>query len=135
MNLSIDLSQYETVKESIDAAQEFLLGHGFTVIRHADRYFDFMKDDKFGHFTIDTSEMRGYNLTSVWKPSRENGTGARMQEEPEFKFSIDAFKGTLNCRPSWIRGTPVFYRDLHDFVSNSYWKNKGLIVHTPGDSS
>ena len=135
MKNSIDLTQYETTKERIDATQEFLLGHGFTVIRHSDKFFDFMKDDKFGHFTIDTFELRGFNLTSVWKPSRENGTGARMQEEPSFEFSIDAFKGTLNCRPSWIRGTPVFYKGLHDFVSNNYWKDKGLIVHLPGDSS
>lgn len=135
MKLFIDLTQHETVKESVDATQEFLLGHGFTIIRHADQYFDFMKDDKFGHFTIDTSPMRGFNLSSVWKPSRENGTGARMQEEPSFEFSIDAFKGTLNGRPSWISGNPVFYKDLHDFVSNSYWKNKGLIVHLPGESS
>lgn len=131
-SLFINLAEYDTVKESVDATMDWLLSHGFTVIRHSDRYFDFMYGEgNFGHFTVDTFETMGFYLCSIWKPCYHAGTGTRMRE-PTFRFSIDDFINTAKSRkPGWISGSVTYYRDLDDFVASNYWKDKGLKVHYP----
>jgi len=109
MNRLLDLSQYYNngdlqQAEAVTAAREFLLGHGFTVIQYHEHWFDYMLDNKFAHFSTDTWKYHGFNLSSSYKPSRQNGTGARLHEEGSWEFSLEAFKNALNFHISkrWL---------------------------------
>ena len=132
MSNVINLGKLDTTKERVDAAMDFLLEHGFTVIRHSDKYFDFMYNEgEFGHFTINTFETMGFDLITIWKPCRNAGTGAGGGE-PSFEFTIDNFINVAKSgKPSWVSGPVTYYKDLVDFVNSSYWKDKGLKVHYP----
>lgn len=126
---SIDLIDYETQEEGIEAAKQFLLGHGFTIIQYSDRYFDFMLDNRFGHFSVD--HYGAFSLSSVYKPSRAHGTGCQVDDHI-WDVSLDAFKGALNSTVHCNGSGPAFYRDLDDRVANHWAKNKpSFQVHYP----
>ncbi len=130
---SIDLAPYPTQEGAIEAAKQFLLGHGFTIIQHSDLYFDFMLDDRFGHFTIATHF--GYSLNSSYKPGREAGTGCQFVDHA-FEFSLAQFEGALNYTLSSVRRDEIkFYRDLDDRVAQHWAKDKPsfLVTHPQVD--
>jgi hypothetical protein len=118
----------------IEATKQFLLGHGFTIIQYSDRYFDYMKNDKFGHFTVD--HYHAYSLSSSYKPCRAAGTGCQYTNEC-FEFTLDMFKGALNFVLPSVRHDDVsFYRDLDDRVAKHWAKDHDTfeVIHPREDS-
>ena len=131
---SIDLAPYPTQEGAIEAAKQFLLGHGFTIIQYSDRYFDYMLDNRFAHFTVATHF--GYSLSSSYKPCRAAGTGCQYTDE-SFQFSLDMFKGALNYLLPNIRRDDVgFYKDLDQRVDMHWAKGKDTfkVTHPQEDS-
>lgn len=119
-NHSIDLSRCDSQEDGIEATKQFLLGHGYTIIQYSPRYFDYSKDNRFGHFTVDG--MGGFSLSSSYKPSRHNGTGCQVADH-DWEFSLVAFENALN-NTVHCRGDVSFYRDIADRVANHWAKDK-----------
>jgi hypothetical protein len=106
----------------IEATKQFLLGHGFTIIQYSDRYFDYMKNDRFGHFTVDS--YNAFSLSSSYKPCRAAGTGCQSVDHA-WAFSLAEFERTLNYLLPSVRGDDVtFYRNLDDRVAQHWAKDK-----------
>ena len=120
MKISIDLTQYETEEEGIEAAKQFLLGHGFTIIQHNPRWFDYMKGNKFAHFTVDS--YHAYSISSSYKPSTHGGTGSQVADHA-WEFNLAQFGNALNYVLSSVRGTVKFYKDLDDRIANHWAKD------------
>jgi hypothetical protein len=128
MNQSIDLSQYDTLEEGVEAAKQFLLEHGFTIIQHSPRYFDFMLDNKFGHFTVDS--YGAYSLSSVYRPSSTNGTGCQVKDH-FWEFSVGDAKSALNNTQHCETGSTVaFYGSLEQRIRD-HWAKGLIVVHYP----
>jgi len=133
-SLTIDLINCETQEEGIEIAKKFLLRNGFTIIQYSDRYFDFMKDNKFGHFTVD--HFNAYSLSSSYKPCSWAGTGCQAVDHA-WKFSLAQFEGTLNFVLSSVRDPVNFYRDLDERVKMHWAKDKEtfLVTYPPTPES
>jgi hypothetical protein len=131
--LSIDLAQYATQEEGIEATKQFLLGHGYTIIQYSPRYFDYSKNDRFGHFTVDS--YGAFSLSSCYKPSRQNGTGCQTVDH-EWKFNIAQFENTMN-NTQHCRDRVTFYRDIADRVANHWAKDKDTfeVIYPPTPQS
>lgn len=111
--LSIDLTRCDTQEEGIEVAKQFLLRNGFTIIQYAPRYFDFMKGNKFGHFTVDS--YSAFSLSSSYKPCSHAGTGCQVVDHA-WKFSLAQFESTLNFVAHFVNGSVGFYKDLDERV-------------------
>ncbi len=120
-SLTINLERCETREEGIEVAKQFLLRNGFTIIQYSPRYFDFMKDNKFGHFSVDHSSS--YSLSSSYKPCSWAGTGCQAVDNC-WKFSLAQFEGALNFVLSTVRDPVNFYRDLDERVAKHWAKDK-----------
>jgi hypothetical protein len=114
----------------IEATKQFLLGHGFTIIQYSDRYFDYMENDKFGHFTVDS--YHAFSLSSSYKPCSHAGTGCQAVDHA-WKFSLAQFEGTLNFVLSSVRDPVNFYRDLDERVKMHWAKDKDTFTVTLPD--
>lgn len=124
----IDLAPYPTPESGVEAAKQFLIEHGFTIIQHNDRWFDFMLDNRFGHFTVATHF--GYGVSSSYKPGHAGGTGCQYVTDA-FEFNLDDFKTALNyLLPSVRRDDIKFYRDLDDRIAH-HWDKENVTVHYP----
>ncbi len=126
--LSINLTSCETQEEGIEVAKKFLLRNGYTIIQYSDRYFDFMKDDRFGHFTVD--HHSAYSLSSSYKPCTHAGTGCQVVGH-DWEFNLTQFENTLNYVASFVNGSVSFYKDLDDRVANHWAKDKPTFTVTP----
>lgn len=111
----------------IEATKQFLLGHGFTIIQYSDRYFDYMKNDKFGHFTVD--HYGAFSLSSSYKPCSHAGTGCQVVDHA-WKFSLAQFEGTLNFVLASVRDPVGFYKDLDERVKMHWAKDKDTFTVT-----
>lgn len=127
MKISIDLTQCESQEEGIEVAKQFLLGHGYTIIQHSPRYFDYMKDNMFGHFTVDS--YGAYTISSTYKPGKPGGTGCQVADHA-WEFNLAQFGNALNYTFANLRGQVKFYRDLDDRIAN-HWDKENITVHYP----
>lgn len=131
--LSIDLTSCETQEEGIEIAKQFLLRNGFAIIQYSPRYFDFMKDNKFGHFTVD--HYSAYSLSSSYKPCSHAGTGCQVVDHA-WEFSLAQFEATLNFVAHFVNGDVGFYKDLEQRVFMHWAKDKDTfeVIHPREDS-
>ncbi len=120
-SLSIDLTSCETIEEGIEVAKQFLLRNGFTIIQYSPRYFDFMKDNKWGHFTVDS--YNAFSLSSSYKPCSHAGTGCQFMGHA-WEFSLAQFEGALNFVLGSVSGDVGFYKDLEQRVFMHWAKDK-----------
>jgi hypothetical protein len=126
-SLSIDLTSCETEEEGIEVARKFLLRNGFAIIQYSPRYFDFMKDNKFGHFTVD--HYHAYSLSSSYKPCSHAGTGCQSVDHA-WKFSLAQFEQTLNFVLANVQGDVGFYKDMDQRVKMHWAKDKDTFTVT-----
>jgi hypothetical protein len=126
-SLSIDLTSCETEEEGIEVARKFLLRNGFAIIQYSPRYFDFMKDNKFGHFTVD--HYHAYSLSSSYKPCSHAGTGCQSVDHA-WKFSLAQFEQTLNFVLANVQGDVGFYKDMDERVKMHWAKDMATFTVT-----
>ena len=129
-SLSIDLTSCETQEEGIEVAKKFLLRNGFTIIQYAPRYFDFSKDNKWGHFTVD--HYNAFSLSSSYIPCSHAGTGCQFVDHA-WKFSLAQFEGSLNFVLSSVQHPVAFYKDLDQRVAKHWAKDKDSFEVTTPD--
>lgn len=100
-----------------------ILDNGGTLIQHKDAYFTYFIDGGFGYAGID--RLSGLiHLSSVYKPSRENGTGARYYEG--HNPNIDKIRAACF---HVIGGAKVeFYKNLQDFLSSFYFVFESKVI-------
>lgn len=109
-------------EEEIDAIADA----GFDVYRHVPTsrlnstylYFTdgkrigYLQQGDFGH---------GYSLSTVHKPSRENGTGFRVADTDD--LDADTLREALRYGPDWALNRKleiVKYRDIEEFLSERF---------------
>ena len=130
-SLSIDLTSCETQEEGIEVAKKFLLRNGFTIIQYAPRYFDFSKDNKWGHFTLD--HYNAFSLSSSYIPCSHAGTGCQFVDHA-WKFSLAQFEGSLNFVLSSVQHPVAYYKYLDQRVAKNLDKDKATSeVNTPDE--
>lgn len=129
--ISLNLLECDTQEEGIEAAKQFLLGHGFTIIQHSPRYFDYTKGGMFAHFTVDS--YGAYSISSSYKPGTAGGTGCQVADHA-WEFNLAQFGNALNYTFANLRGQVKFYRDLDDRIAN-HWDKDNLVITTPEEQA
>ena len=103
---------------TIKDVKELLLNKGFTVISHKDsedKYLTYSKDNKFAYIQF---EYEGFfNLTSVYKPSFNCGTGCAYFDTYR-RITLKDLTGALNYRFSELN--PTFYKDIADYLQSHF---------------
>lgn len=65
----------------------------------------------------------GYNLTSVHKPCRDNGTGFNILTGVSLNKLINNIDNALNySRPDWVKISPLKWNDWNHFIRYNEWR-------------
>ena len=101
----------------LQTAKKAVLELDGLIIQNNDSYFKYMMpDNSFGY--VQTDSFIGLTLASVYKPSKENGTGARYPLKSKYtNDDILAASHYRLCPDNKIQT----YKDLKDFLKSYYF--------------
>jgi len=121
--------------EAFKKTKELIIENNGTVIEaDQDRYFVYELDGKFGAISlVDYISGGPIVLSSEYKPSRENGTGAIYKEyDSSENISLEDLKAAANFRRR-NDAKINFYDNIEDYLSNVYDFYSKTIIDKSGE--
>ena len=127
----MNIREIEFKDELLREYAEKLLINGFRVFVSAKEFFPnqkktyyyVVKDNNIGYVQLDY--FGGLDFSTVNKPSKNHGTGYRINEEGHYKPTIKDAEDTFLLKPAWAHGSGkdiIKYKSWIDYANNTALK-------------